>query len=234
MDIQIKDASENSLILYLNEVPTAQSISQLKAVVQQIKLALGDALIDAIASYQSVLIVFDVDQLSHQDVRHKLLAAMNEWQAHAPVHTSSKIVRLPVYYDESVGPDLTRIAEHHQTSIEDVVTKHCMNIYHIYAIGFAPGFAYLGHVEDDIAMPRHNKPRSFVAKGSVAIADHQTAIYPQATPGGWNIIGRCPNELFDPTGASPLPFDVGDRVQFMPISKDEFLYLGGNLDDLQS
>lgn len=231
MQVDFKNAGEQSIILYLQEVPTEHSIAQLKAVVEKIKLVLADDLIDAIASYQSVLINFNGLRTDHTQVIHRIKSALNEWQETAPIHTQSKIVRLPVYYHESVGPDLARIAQHHQRSIEDVVTRHCMNIYTLYAIGFAPGFGYLGHIDDEIAMPRHEQPRPFVAKGSVAIADHQTAIYPNDSPGGWNIIGRCPSDLFNPLNDQPLPFQVGDRVQFMPINREEFLALGGQLDE---
>lgn len=232
MAIDIQPASENAVILYLDSVPTAQTIGQLKALVKTIEDALKSTLVQVTPSYQSVLVQFDALQTDHNQVQRKILSALNKLDSKIPSHTSSSLVRLPVYYDTSVGPDLTRIAEFHDITVDDVIARHHMNIYNIYAIGFAPGFAYLGHVDDELATPRLGKPRPKVAKGSVAIADHQTAVYPSDSPGGWNIIGRCPCLLFDPSKAEPLPFAVGDRVQFMPISKDEFLYLGGSLDDL--
>lgn len=232
MQPTIKPAGDHSVIVYIDEVPTEQSISQLKSLVSLISEALGQQLLDTIASYQSVLVVFDPMRTDHDTVTQHIYGILQQHNNYPPVHTSSRIVRLPVYYDHSVGPDLQRIADLHQCSIEDVVTRHCMNIYNVFAIGFAPGFAYLGHVEDDIATPRLEHPRSEVAAGSVAIADHQTAIYPKASPGGWNIIGRCPSPLFQPHSRQSLPFAVGDRIQFMPISQEEFLSLGGKLDDL--
>jgi KipI family sensor histidine kinase inhibitor len=112
---------------------------------------------------------------------------------------------------------------------EQVITAHCQQIYDVYAIGFAPGFAYLGEVEKQIAMPRLATPRAKTPAGSVAIADRQTAIYPFETPGGWNIIGRCPSVLFDPTATPSMPYQVGDQVQFMPVNRQEFEDLGGVL-----
>jgi KipI family sensor histidine kinase inhibitor len=231
MQVSFKIAGDNSVILYTDEVPTEQSIGQLKAVVDQIRAALNSDLIDITPSYQSVLITFNALTTDHPAVINRIQSALNEWKYSAPVHTTSKIIRLPIFYDDSVGPDLVRIAQHHNSPIEDVVTRHCMNIYTIFAIGFAPGFAYLGHVDDEISMPRLTTPRAKVPKGSVGIADHQTAIYPTESPGGWNIIGRCPSELFNPANNEGLPFSVGDRVQFMPILKDEFIELGGSLED---
>ena len=232
MHISVKDAGEQAVILYVDDVPTEQSIGQLKVLVELIQDALGDDLIDTIPSYQSVLVQFNPLTTDHQRVSHRIQSALAQRRHAPPVHTRSQIVRLPVYYDVSVGPDLERIAKHHQCEVAQVIDRHCMNLYHIYAIGFAPGFAYLGHVDDSIAMPRLDHPRAQVPAGSVAIADHQTAVYPKASPGGWNIIGRCPSPLFQPEQAHSLPFSVGDRIQFMPISQQEFLELGGSLDDV--
>jgi KipI family sensor histidine kinase inhibitor len=232
MQVEFHTAADNAVILNLKEVPSAQSIGQLKAIKEQIVHCLGDTLVSTIASYESILITFDAMTTHHKQVITRIQARLNEWQETPHPQSTGKIIRLPVFYDDSVGPDLERIANHHNTRIEDVVTRHCMNIYTIFAIGFAPGFAYLGHVDDGIAMPRHKTPRKKVAKGSVGIADHQTAIYPSDSPGGWNIIGRCPSDLFNLTKNQPLPFQVGDRIQFMPITQSEFLDLGGSLDDL--
>jgi KipI family sensor histidine kinase inhibitor len=232
MQVEFHTAADNAVILNLKEVPSAQSIGRLKAIKEQIVHCLGDTLVCAIPSYESILITFDAMTTHHKAVISCIQARLNEWQVTSHLQDTGKIIRLPVYYDDTVGPDLERIATHHNTRIEDVVTRHCMNIYTIFAIGFAPGFAYLGHVDDEIAMPRHKTPRKKVAKGSVGIADHQTAIYPSDSPGGWNIIGRCPSDLFNLTKDQPLPFQVGDRIQFMPITQSEFLDLGGSLDDL--
>lgn len=232
MHLTIKDAGDQAVILYIDEIPTEQSIKQLKALVDLVHDALGKDLVTAIPSYQSVLVQFNPLTTDHQQTRHRIHSALAEWRHQPPVHTHSKIVRLPVYYDLSVGPDLQRIADHHGCRIEQVIERHCMNLYHIFAIGFAPGFAYLGHVDDAIAMPRLDQPRASVPAGSVAIADHQTAVYPRTSPGGWNLIGRCPSPLLQPEQTQPLPFSVGDRIQFMPISKQEFLDLGGHTDDV--
>ena len=198
----------------------------------RLKKRLANRLIQIIPSYQSIFLQFDALNTDHKTVQTQIQSILNDLPSHFPVHTVSNIIRLPVYYDLSVGPDLERIAHYHQIDTDHVIQRHCMNLYHIYAIGFAPGFAYLGHVDDDLATPRLAKPRPHVATGSVGIADHQTSIYPAASPGGWNIIGRCPSVLFNPANDQTLPFEVGDRIQFMPISRQEFVYLGGALDEL--
>lgn len=143
------------------------------------------------------------------------------------VQSMGQLVEIPVWYDPEVGPDLAHVAEQHGIAIDEVVRRHSQCDYQVYAIGFAPGFAYLGEVDEGLATPRLATPRPRIAAGSVALADRQTAIYPIATPGGWNILGRTTIKLFDPEGTSLCPLVVGDRVRFMPISREQFLAAGG-------
>lgn len=221
-------ASERSIILYHTDPPNRKTSAELSYLRTSLKRALGSALVDQIQSYQSLLVIFDPLQTNHQTVTDKLTQLIDS-MPEATARTDGELVRLPVYYHEEVGPDLERIAKAHTLSIKEVIQRHCADIYRVYAIGFAPGFAYLGEVDDSIAMARLASPRAKVAKGSVGIADRQTAIYPAASPAGWNIIGRCPCELFDPEAKTTMPFKVGDSVQFLPINREEFLYLGGEL-----
>jgi KipI family sensor histidine kinase inhibitor len=112
-------------------------------------------------------------------------------------------------------------------STEEVIKRHQAIEYRVYAIGFAPGFAYLGDLDPALALPRLSSPREQVAAGSLAIAEQQTAIYPAPSPGGWHIIGRCPTRLFDASQTPPMPFGVGDRIRFHPVRRHEFEQLGG-------
>ena len=143
--------------------------------------------------------------------------------------TSGDLLTLPVYYDLESGPDLEIIAELGNISIDEVITIHQQQEYRVYAIGFAPGFAYLGEVDERIAAPRLATPRQKVPRGAVAIADRQTAVYPAVSPGGWNLIGLCPTRMFDPDKQPSMPVKVGDRIKFSAITRDEFLAQGGEL-----
>lgn len=122
-------------------------------------------------------------------------------------------IRLPVRYD---GPDLDRVAAHTGFSVAEVVRRHAGTEYEVYFLGFSPGFAYLGGLPPELATPRLDNPRLSVPAGSVAIGGAQTAVYPQATPGGWNLIGYCPEILFDPSSAAPCRLLPGDRIVFDP------------------
>ena len=139
------------------------------------------------------------------------------------------LLTIPGYYGEEVGLDLVLIAERSGLSIAEVIECHCAKIYDVYAIGFSPGFAYLGEVDDAIACPRKVTPRKSLPKGSVGIADQQTAVYPKDSPGGWQIVGRTPVELVDFQAEKITPFTVGGRVKFEPIDREQFVTLGGQL-----
>ncbi|NVK25096.1 MAG: 5-oxoprolinase subunit PxpB [Gammaproteobacteria bacterium] len=232
--MKITTASENSLILYFGEsegrVVSDDISQQIQIVKQLIELEFQTAIIELIPSYASLLVTFDPFLLDHFKIRHFVTQAVLPNANHSSDATlSEKVVELPVYYGEEVGLDLSRIAECAKLTVEQVIAKHQAQDYRVFAIGFAPGFGYLGQVDEQIATPRLATPRSAVPKGAVAIADQQTAIYPAQSPGGWNIIGRCPIDMFTPEQQQVMPFDVGDIVRFKKIDKQTFISMGGQL-----
>jgi KipI family sensor histidine kinase inhibitor len=125
-----------------------------------------------------------------------------------------EIKRIPVRYGGDEGPDLNAVAIWSELSTDDVVQRHASRIYRVYMLGFVPGFAYMGRVDARIAAPRHRVPRERVAPGSVGIAGEQTGVYPMATPGGWQIIGRTDVTMFDAARTPASFFSPGDLVQF--------------------
>ena len=140
------------------------------------------------------------------------------------------VVEIPVCYEADYGPDLTDVAAYHQISQEQVVSWHVSRVYPVYMIGFAPGFPYLGGMDERLATPRRAVPRTQIPAGSVAIGGAQTGIYPFETPGGWHLIGRTPLDLFRPEEDPPSLLKVGDQVKFVPISSEQFMaYKGGDL-----
>jgi KipI family sensor histidine kinase inhibitor len=163
----------------------------------------------------------------HLAVSHRVHAALADLKT-AEAAASNTVV-LPVYYHPEVGEDLESTAARAGVSVDEVIALHSGREYRVYAIGFAPGFAYLGQVDERIAAPRLATPRQRVPRGAVAIADRQTAVYPAVSPGGWNLIGRCPVRMFDPDASPTMPVRVGDRVRFEPIDRQRFLDLGGEL-----
>jgi KipI family sensor histidine kinase inhibitor len=127
------------------------------------------------------------------------------------------VVEVDVRYGGDDGPDLAAVAEWSGCTAEDVVARHASRTYRVYMLGFVPGFAYMGRVDPTIAAPRHRVPRDRVPPGSVGIAGEQTGIYPIATPGGWQIIGRTDRVLFRADRVPPSLFAPGDLVRFVPL-----------------
>ncbi|GKU80553.1 kinase A inhibitor [Paenibacillus sp. L3-i20] len=135
---------------------------------------------------------------------------------------NQKIIRIPVCYGGEYGPDLGAVAEHCGRTESEVISLHSSGSYLVYMIGFAPAFPYLGGMPKRIATPRRGTPRTVTPAGSVGIAGEQTGIYPIATPGGWQIIGRTPIELFRPHHDQPSLLEAGDRIVFVPITEEQF------------
>ena len=141
---------------------------------------------------------------------------------------------LPVWYDLSVGPELTLLSQRSGLSVHDVIRRHSAHEYQVFALGFAPGFAFMGLVDEILATPRLSTPRKRVAAGSVGIAERQTAAYPVVSPGGWNLIGRTPAKLFDRERDGYSLMQPGDTVRFEPVDHAEFISLGGDDTPLEA
>lgn len=217
-------ASDQALLVYLGEdigLPAHESVLKLLRVLQAKPPAWLRNLQPA---YCSLLISFDPGLVDHSEVEATLRAYQ---QLAESTHGSKrKTIEIPVCYDPEFGLDLQDVAKAHRLAISDVIQHHCSRLYHAYFLGFAPGFAYLGDLPQEIASPRLEVPRKQVPAGSVAIAGRQTAVYPFAMPGGWRLVGRTPLSLFRPD-REPMPLvSIGDRVRFRPIPRDEFLKWG--------
>jgi len=129
---------------------------------------------------------------------------------------------IPVCYNKELGWDIEVVAEHNNITPDQVSNLHAAQPYRVYFTGFLPGFLYLGGLHNQLATPRKETPRLKIPKGAVAIAGSQTGIYPQESPGGWQIIGQTPIEMFNLFEVVPSPFSPGDYIQFQSVSKDSF------------
>jgi inhibitor of KinA len=136
--------------------------------------------------------------------------------------TTVEPIRVPVCYGGDLGPDLAGVARMAGLHEAEVIALHAGTTYHVFMLGFVPGFPYMGTVPPRIAVPRREAPRARVPAGSVGIAGPQTGIYPSETPGGWQLIGRTPVMPFDLSRAEPFLLKAGDAVQFIPMTREEF------------
>ncbi len=210
---------DRSLLVELgNEIHLAvhERVRRLFLAVKQASL---DTLLDAVPGYCSLLLVFDPRITTSNQIRKTiddLFHNVDEFELPEPAN-----IEIPVMYGGEYGPDLEWVAEYHKTTPEDIILRHTQNGYHVYMIGFIPGFPYMGELPETLETPRKKTPRTAVPKGSVGLAQKQTGIYPARSPGGWQIIGRTPLNLFDPLKYPPSLLEMGDRVRFFRITEEE-------------
>ena len=224
--LRIEIAGEAAVMVYLGDTMSPAVADRVKYFNRRLRERLTECIQDTVPSYASVLVLYRPEKIGLEELRkgvEECARSLDKPTTEAP----GRLVKLPVWYGIEAGPDLAVLAEAKGLPPEAVVERHHGREYRVYAIGFAPGFAYLGEVDEAIAQARLAAPRRVVPRGAVGIADRQTAVYPTASPGGWNLIGRCPVRMFDALANEPMPVCVGDRIQFAPIGRDEFLDLGG-------
>jgi inhibitor of KinA len=182
---------------------------------------------DLIPSYSTLTVVYDAIEIrNHLNfsnafafIKKELAESIEKLPSH--IKGKSETKKIPVCYDASFGYDLESMSLMTKKTVEQIIRIHSSATYRVYAIGFLPGFAYMGKVDSRIATPRKQSPANVIA-GSVAIAGEQTGIYPLDSPGGWNIIGRTPLLMFDPKRDPSCLLKTGDYIEFNPIDLVEF------------
>jgi len=178
-----------------------------------------DGVRELVPSYRSLLVIYDPLNISPADLKHTIRDTYHNLdQAELP---EPRTIDIPIVYGGEQGPDLESVAQYHHITPQEVIDYHTRPIYRVYMIGFTPGYPYLGEVPDAISTPRRETPRILVPQGSVGIAQKQTGIYSVDSPGGWQIIGWTPVNLFDPHAQPPSLLMMGDRVRFQTISAQD-------------
>jgi inhibitor of KinA len=182
----------------------------------------------AVPAYSSLAIYYDIlylikknrgQQTAFDQMKNAVEIFLKEKNILNP--GTGSFITIPVCYDKEYGPDLDFVALENTIPIEEIIQRHIAQAYRVYMLGFLPGFAYMGLIDEKIVSPRKQYPAP-VEAGSVGIAGKQTGIYPFKSPGGWQIIGRTPLNLFDREKTNPVLFKSGDNVKFYSITKDEF------------
>jgi KipI family sensor histidine kinase inhibitor len=178
-----------------------------------------DGVIETVPAYSSLLVVFDPLRVAPEALKRHVVNLCDAEAEHVP--EEAPVREIPVVYGGDAGPDLNAVADYHGLSPAEVIRLHSGTVYRVYMIGFTPGYPYMGELPEALDTPRRATPRTRIPKGSVAIAQRQTGIYPVVSPGGWQIIGRTPLELFDVRQANPSLLNMGDRVRFNAIEAEE-------------
>jgi inhibitor of KinA len=220
---RFEPASDQSLLVYFGEKITIEANERVRKLLQLLEAEPIAGVRNLHPAYCSLLVKFDALKWQHEKMERELrkyLVRLDKMKLPEPRH-----VEIPVCYGGEFGPDLDEVAALHKTTPEQVIHLHSSETYLVYFLGFVPGFAYLGELPEELVAPRLATPRKKVPAGSVGIAGNQTGVYPFETPGGWRLLGRTPVSMFrtDREGLSLL--SIGDRVRFIPISRERFAEL---------
>jgi KipI family sensor histidine kinase inhibitor len=174
---------------------------------------------ETIPTYRSLMVLHDPLEIDTAALIARLRTLLD---APGTAAVQTKLWRIPACYERAYAPDLEEVAARTRLPAEEVVTLHSAAVFHVYMVGFVPGFPYMGDLPAPLELPRRVDPRVKVPAGSIAIAARQTAIYPLESPGGWHLIGSTPVRLFDVRSARPALLAPGDKVRFDPIGASEF------------
>ena len=199
--IQLGDEIDITINQRVHTLAALMNISHLKG------------MIETVPAYATLLVHYDPLNLSFRQLKDYLSEKLI--QVNDNVSRKRRQLEVPVRYGGKYGVDLESVARHCQLQIEDVIRIHSRKTYTVFMMGFTPGFPYMGKLDDAILMPRLEMPRTRVPAGTVAIAGSQTGIYPIDSPGGWQLIGWTPLQLFHPESESPFLFSPGDEVKFI-------------------
>jgi KipI family sensor histidine kinase inhibitor len=213
-------ASDQSLLIYLDQQITLEAHEHVRRLLRLLELQPIAGVRNLHPAYCSVLVKFDPLTCRHDDLEKILMQYLVRLQTiDLP---KPRDIEIPVCYGGEHGPDLMDVGALHKMTPEQVIELHSSATYHVYFLGFVPGFAYLGELPSALVTPRLPTPRRLVPRGSVGIAGHQTGVYPFITPGGWRLLGRTPLSIFQPDRDELSLLSIGDTVRFMPISPQQF------------
>ncbi|NLR93111.1 5-oxoprolinase subunit PxpB [Flammeovirga agarivorans] len=217
--MEIKPYGESALIIQFENEVSLKIHQQVKSWYKHLLSINIKGVLSIIPAYTSITILFDSKHQQFSSLK-ELLVSLDIPTIH---HSKSKIVEIPVCYDEQLGIDINEVSQSLGLSIKEIIQYHTSTTYTVYMLGFSPGFMYLGGLAPQLFIPRKKVPRLKIPAGAVGLADKQTGIYPQATPGGWQIIGQTPISIFS-VNKSPL-IQMGDQVKFKPIDLSTYQQL---------
>lgn len=238
MAVTMKPLGDSALMVQLGEgmdPSIHEMVRNLSVLLQEQPF---EGYVESVPAYNNVTIhytpyIVHLSQLGEKRISsfEKVSSYMNELiqQIGGEQSFEERTITIPVYYGGEFGPDLEYVAAYNGLSAEEVIRIHTENEYLVYMIGFAPGFPFMGGMNEAIAAPRKETPRLSITPGSVGIAGKQTGVYPLETPGGWQIIGRTPKKLFLPDLSPPTLLQSGDKIKFVQVTSEEYRDIEGEM-----
>jgi KipI family sensor histidine kinase inhibitor len=215
---RIVPLGDSALLVRFGDAIDLEINQQVHALDAYLRAAKPSHFIETVPAYATLLVHYDPIALTYAQASDWLNAEMD--RVESLLSRNPRRIEVPVQYGGEAGSDLEFVASFHHLTTREVVRLHCAREYVIFMMGFTPGFPYMGKLDDLLATPRLETPRTRVRAGSVGIAGAQTGIYPIDSPGGWRIIGRTSLNLFDPTLSFPFLFSPGDAVRFVTEAID--------------
>ncbi len=222
--------AESGLLVTFGDALSAPLSRRIAALTDSLLALDLPGVIDLVPSYTTLTVLLDPERADPSAIEETIRERWDATETEVDVPPARQVT-IPVAYGGDAGPDLDAVAAHTGLAADEVIRRHSAAVYLVAALGFAPGFAFLLGLPPELATPRRAEPRTRVPPGSVGIGAAQTGVYALPTPGGWNLIGRTPRRLFDPTaaatGADPFTLHVGDEVRFEPVAADALEPLDG-------
>ncbi len=218
--MKIKPSGDRGILITLGDRINEETNRKITALVAQISNQRLAGVEDLIPSYTQLMILYDPLFADYETLCHIIRSL--EHNVHDLSSDKQVIIHIPVLYGGDSGTDLSFVASYNHLTEEEVINIHSSTAYLIHMIGFTPGFPYLGGLSERIRTPRLSEPRQSIKAGSVGIADNQTGIYPIDSPGGWQIIGHTPVELFNWNNTPPALFKAGQYIMFHPVTNEEY------------
>ncbi|CUS49250.1 MAG: Allophanate hydrolase subunit 1 [Idiomarinaceae bacterium HL-53] len=222
LKVNFQIAGVDALLIQCGDVVSRTLTQQLAQVRNLILEGLPGVVNEVVPAYTTLLVYYEPRSIRLYDLEVAIEKLISEANFHSEDSKQGKLLEVPVCYGGDFGPDLERVAKSANLTTDEVIKLHSQTEYSVAALGFAPGFAYLAGLPEVLVTPRLKTPRKRVPAGSLGIAGAQTAVYPIAGPGGWNLIGRAHQTWFDAHSSPMTPVEVGDRIQFNAVSKAEF------------
>ena len=221
--MQITPASDSAVLVTFGDSISLEAHRQVIALFRALDKLHDHRIRNLHPAYASLLIDFYPLSLTHHEIEHLVMSLDPE--AKSEEAAAGDLIEVPVCYEAEFAPDLANVAQHLQMTEERVVALHTAGEYFVYFLGFSPGFAYMGGLSEKLYVPRMETPRTHVRAGSVGLAGKQTGIYPNNSPGGWQLIGCTPLRMFDPSQTPESRLRPGDCVRFTRITRMEFEHI---------
>ena len=212
-------SGDTGLIVEFGEGIDPEVNARVRAMAAKVRENKPKGLVEIIPTYRSLLFIYDPSQVCPDELT-ALVQGVDV--AALTAEDMGRLVEIPVCYGADLGPDLDHVSKNAGLDPDQVIQIHSEPEYLIYMVGFTPGFAFLGGLDPRLTTPRLSTPRTLVPEGSVGIANNQTGMYPIASPGGWQLIGRTPLRLFAPERENPFLYQAGDRIRFTPVSIEAY------------